>query len=362
MILLDYTFHLTEKCNLNCKYCYEGEKGDKELSFDSIKTVLARESNSGNDRCCIAFFGGKPLLRKELIFDTVNYALELEKEHNIKFLYTITTNGTLIDKDFIKLAKKNDFLIGYSLDGNEETQNKNRVNYKGEGTFDIASDNAREVIKSVKRVMAMPVVTKNNYKDMTKNARYLFDMGFCYVNCAFDYTANWNTEDLPSLREEYEKLAELYYEKTKNNNDFYLLPFEDKIDTHIKGRNCEEKCQLGIKHVNVSASGKIYPCMQFVGNEKYEIGDTERGINEEKRKNLRHYAVEENPLCKDCKINKRCKHTCGCLNIMTSGDAGKTSGLVCKMERMFIDISDRLAEKLYKEGLSAFYTKKYCNW
>ena len=40
---MNYTFHLTEKCNLNCKYCYEGEKGNKELSFLDIKKILDTE-------------------------------------------------------------------------------------------------------------------------------------------------------------------------------------------------------------------------------------------------------------------------------------------------------------------------------
>ena len=227
---MNYTFHLTEKCNLNCTYCYEGEKGSLELPFLDIKKVLDNEVKSGSKKCQISFFGGEPLLKKELIYEIVNYADELEKNNDIKFSYSITTNATLIDKDFIKLAKKKDFLIGISLDGNRETHNKNRRTYSGEETFDLVCDNTRLLLKSVHRVVAMPVITKNNYKDMVENVRYLFSVGFKHVNCAIDYTADWKDENIEPLRKEYEKLAELYYEKTKNNNDFSLLPFDNKIN------------------------------------------------------------------------------------------------------------------------------------
>jgi len=357
---MNYTFHLTEKCNLDCTYCYEGEKGTGELSLDEIKVVLDREAKSGSERCQITFFGGEPLLKKELIYEVVDYAKQLEKENDIKFTYSITTNGTLIDREFIKVAKKNDFLVGLSLDGREEVHNRNRKTYSGEGTFDVVSEHVREVLKQVKKVVAMPVVTKNNYREMRESAEYLFHVGFQYVNMAFDYTAPWVDEDISILRREYERLAELYYEKTKNNNEFYLLPFEDKINTHIKQTNCEEKCLIAVKHVNVGCDGKFYPCMQFVGKPEYVIGDIEKGIDEDKKFQLQKYIFENGvEICENCKIRKRCRHSCGCLNIITTGDVAKTSPLICETERMLVEVSDKLAERLYKEGFRAFYTKKY---
>ena len=360
---MNYTFHLTDKCNLNCKYCYQGEKGCGELTYDEIKLILDREAKSGSKRCSILFFGGEPLLKKQLIYDVVDYTKELEKSNDIKFLFSITTNAILVDREFVKVAKKNDFLVVISLDGNRETQNKNRRTYGDEETFDIVCDNAREIIKSVTKVAAQPVITKNNYMDMVKNVEYLFDVGFTYVVCAFDYTADWKDEDIPLLRKEYEKLAELYYQKSKNNNIFYLLPFENKMDLHIKGECCEEECKLAMKRVNVASDGKIYPCVQFVGKSEYEIGDVNKGIDEEKRSQLRiKLGGKENEVCKECKLRKRCKHTCGCYNIILTGDPNETSGLGCTMERMIIEISDKLGNRLYEGGINAFYKKKYFEW
>ena len=120
---------------------------------------------------------------------------------------------------------------------------------------------------------------------------------------------------------------------------------------------------LAIKHVNVGINKKIYPCMQFVGIDEYEIGNTTIGIDEEKKKKLKNKLIpQEFEACKECAINKRCKHTCGCLNLLTTKNPLTTSPLVCETERMFIEISDKLAEKLYKEKIETFYKKEYCEW
>lgn len=357
---MNYTLYLTEKCNLNCKYCFEKQKGEKELTFDDIKTIMDREVKFGSKSCVLTFFGGEPLLKKDLIFDIVNCASKLEKENKIKFKYSITTNGTLIDEKFLKLAKENDFLIGYSLDGNKETQNKNRINNNGDGTYDIVFENAQKLLKSVKKVVAMPVITKNNYTDMTQNVDHLFEIGFKAINCAFDYTANWQDEDLPILKNEYSKLADMYYERLKKGEKIYLQPFDNKISDYIKEQDCNKKCMLGLKHVNVSSSKKIYPCTQFVGREEYEIGNIETGIDKSKRENLiKKLQTVENNICKECEIKKRCKHTCGCLNILTTGDPKEVSPLTCETERMIIEISDKLADRLYKEKIPIFYAKEY---
>lgn len=303
---------------------------------------------------------GEPLLKKDLIYETVEYIDNLKPKIDTKFSYSLTTNGTLIDDEFIKIAQKNDFLIGYSLDGNPETQNKNRTTHLNTETFNIVYENAKKLIKSINRLVAMPVVTKNNYMDMTENAIFLFNLGFKHINFAFDYLASWNDEDLVLLKKEYQKLAELYYNKTKNGDIFYLLPFDDKISNYIKERKCEENCVLGAKHVEIGANKKIYPCTQYVGKKEYEIGDTTYGIDDDKLKKLKSKLIfNELDVCKECGISTRCKHTCGCLNLITSNNPLVTSPLVCEIERMFIEISDNVAERLYKEKIKTFYKKEY---
>ena len=122
---MNYTIHLTGKCNLRCKYCYES-KNNSEASFTNIKALIDKEIQSNSSYSVITFYGGEPLLRKDLIYKVIDYIKS--KDSKTKFYFNMTTNGMLIDAEFIKYAKENDFInIAYSFDGNEDVQNLNRI-------------------------------------------------------------------------------------------------------------------------------------------------------------------------------------------------------------------------------------------
>lgn len=122
---MNYIFHLTRRCNLNCKYCYEN-KGIEDLSFESIKLVIDSEIKAKNKISTISFYGGEPLIRKDLIYQTVDYIKS--QKSKTKFFFNMTTNGTLLDEEFIAFAKKNEFLhIAYSFDGIKEVHDLNRI-------------------------------------------------------------------------------------------------------------------------------------------------------------------------------------------------------------------------------------------
>lgn len=122
---MNYTIHLTGKCNLRCKYCYEN-KNNTEISFDHIKALIDNEIKTNSNHSVITFYGGEPLLRKDLIYQTVDYIKT--KECPTKFYFNMTTNGMLMDTEFIKYIKENNFInIAYSFDGNKDVQNLNRI-------------------------------------------------------------------------------------------------------------------------------------------------------------------------------------------------------------------------------------------
>ena len=111
---MEYIIHLTEKCNLNCTYCYENKK-NKEISFESIKDLIDYEISRKQAYSIIVFYGGEPLLKKNMIKDTIEYINTKKSKTN--FYYGITTNGTLLDEEFIKYMKNNKFIyVAYSID------------------------------------------------------------------------------------------------------------------------------------------------------------------------------------------------------------------------------------------------------
>ena len=355
---MNYSIHLTNRCNLRCKYCYQ-EKCDQDISFDDIKNLINYQLQRNEKSSLINFFGGEPLLRKDLIKDTINYIKSLNEE--LKFYYGITTNGTLIDDEFINLVKKNNFThVAYSFDGGKETQNLNRVFANDEGTFNIVEANVKKLLSNIDNVVAMPVITKNNISSLSKNVEYLVDLGFKKINLQFNYLDNWESEDLPEIEKQYNEVAKIYANKMIKEENIDIIAIDKKIKTYIqRDYNCNDDCKLGMKSVNVGVDGNFYPCVQFVGNEKYIIGNCKEGIDETARMNIIKEAKKEKDVCKKCSIRTRCKHTCACLNYMTMGDMNELSPLVCETEKIMVRVADAMAERLYKQNSDMFIQKFY---
>ena len=149
----------------------------------------------------------------------------------------------------------------------KETHDLNRRTIDGKETFDIVGKNARNLLKSFDEVVAMSVITKNNLNSLSKNVEYLIEMGFKCINLLFDYSQDWQDEDLDEIRKQYNKIAEIYANKILQECDVEIPLIDDKIKTYIKEEyNCNEDCKFGMKTINIGTDGNFYPCMQFVNN------------------------------------------------------------------------------------------------
>ena len=351
---MEYIIHLTDSCNLNCTYCYENKK-IKNISFESIKAICDYEINQNSKYVNIVFYGGEPLLQKNLITQTIDY-IKSKKSKTI-FYFGITTNGTLLDKKFIKYMKKNNFIsIGYSIDGIKEVHNLNRKTVDGNNTFDIVYKNAKELLKVFKDAVSMSVITKNNLNNLANSVEFLIQTGFKKINLLFNYSENWIDEDLKEIEKQFSLISDIYSKFLLNEIDIDIPILDEKY-------NCNEDCGYGFKSINVGTDGNFYPCMQFVDKKEYIIGNCKNGIDKKAQLNLINNSRKETSTCKNCAIRTRCKHTCSCKNYSLTKNINTVSPFVCETEKIFIRIADKMAEKLYKENsklfIQKFYNKNY---
>lgn len=355
---MEYVLHLTGKCNLNCQYCYE-HKNSSELSFTNITQLIDSEIKKKSKNVVIQFYGGEPLLKKQLIQDTISYIKA--QNSKTKFYYGMTTNGTLIDDEWITYMKKNNFIsIGYSIDGNKDTHNRNRKTKKGEDTFLIVEQNAKKMVKNFPTVVAMMVVTKNNINQLSENVEYLIQLGFPYINMQFNYLDNWQDQDLEEIKKQYQQVAEIYANHIQKGTHVKIMPIDEKIKTHIhQDYNCNQECQMGIKTIQVGTDGNFYPCVQFVNHKEFIMGNCKQGIDTDARQKIIENTKKENEICKNCLLNKRCKHNCSCRNYRITNNSNQVSPLICETEKIAIEISDQMAEKLYEKKAKRFIQKFY---
>ena len=357
---MNYSLYLTDACNLNCKYCYEkGTHRNTELSFENIASVIDTEIKNKTKDCVLTFFGGEPLIKKNLIYKVAEYIKS--KKSKTVFMLNMTTNGTLIDEEFIEFFKNNNFIsLSLSIDGTADTQNTNRIDFAGNSTYEKVCQNAKKLLEISNIICAVPVITKNNVSNMYKNVENLLDIGFKRISLQFDFNADWNNNDLETIKREVKKISELYIQKMREENEFGILVIDEKIRSFIDEKmNVNNDCSVGIRGLNVGTDGNFYPCMQFMYKDEYIIGSCTDGIDKEKQEKVHNNLKGELDICKECAINRRCNHTCSCINSAMTGKGNEVSPFTCELERIFIDTSDEIAETLYKEKNPCFIQKFY---
>ena len=349
------TVNITEKCNMTCDYCYYRQKGHSSANFDVIKAAIdmsvQQDTSTG-----ICFFGGEPLLEKGLIEDTVAYTDSIHKETGHKFYYKITTNGTLLDESFMQLAKRANIIIAVSHDG---------LMSAGGREYTAAANLDTEKIKMLlyfqPYAITLTTVSPFSVNLFADSVEWLFQQGFRYLitSPAHGTHIPWDEKSCDQLQEQYQKIAQLYIQWTKAGKKFYLGAFETKIASHIEGENYVQKhCHIGKDQISVAVDGKIYPCVQFVGNPDYCIGDVWSGIDSKRQQALASIHCGS-PICDNCAIKNRCIHTCGCMNNLDTGSVNQVSPFQCRHEKMLISIVDKMAEKLYRSKNRRFIAKHY---
>ena len=349
------TVNVTEKCNMACGYCYHPHEANISASFDTMKAAIDMSVRQ-DESTGISFFGGEPLLEKRLIEDIVAYAQSIYKEKGHKFYYKLTTNGTLLDESFLRLAKRANIIIAVSHDGLMRAGGREYTD-----AANLDAEKLQMLLRYQPYAVALTTVNPRAVNLFADSVEWLFQQGFRYLitSPAHGMHIPWDDESCELLREQYEKLARLYIQWTKAGKKFYLGAFETKIASHIEGEKYVQKhCHVGKDQISVAADGKIYPCVQFVGNPAYCIGDVRLGIDAGRQQALASQCCGA-PLCGHCAIRNRCIHTCGCMNHLDTGSVDQVSPFQCRHERMLIPIVDKMAEKLYRSKNRRFIAKHY---
>ena len=129
-------------CNLNCTYCYYLEKaglygGKEPVMSDELLELYIKQYIEANDTDEVSFcwHGGEPLLLGRKFFEKA-FSLQNRYKGRKKFNNSLQTNGLKVNEDWCAFFRENGFLIGISLDGPRDIQDRYRVSKTGKPTFD----------------------------------------------------------------------------------------------------------------------------------------------------------------------------------------------------------------------------------
>ena len=281
--------HAAHDCNLRCKYCFAAT-GD--------------------------FFGGEPLMNFPVVKRLVEYGRSIEKEKNKHFKFTMTTNCVLMNDEIMDFLNKEMSNVVISIDGRREVHDRMRPTINGKGSYDIIMN-----------------------KDFGNDVLHLADQGFDQISVepvVTDPKCEYalREEDLPEIREEYERLAQIYMDRRANGKWFNFFHF--MVD--LEGGPCLRKrltgCGAGNEYVAVTPDGDIYPCHQFVGRDGYRMGSVLDGtFDRDIQAKFAHNTVLNKEKCRDCWARFSCSGGCAANAEAFHGDISQPYDMECQMER-----------------------------
>ena len=342
--------HIAHDCNLACQYCFaeEGEYHGRRalMSFEVGKKALDfLIANSGNRRNLeVDFFGGEPLMNWQVVKDLVAYGREQEKLHDKKFRFTLTTNGVLLNDEVMEFCNREMGNVVLSIDGRKEVHDKMRPFRKGAGSYDLIVPKFQQFAESRHQDKYYVRGTFTHYNlDFSEDVLHLADLGFKQISVEpvvaepkEPYAIR--EEDLPKLFEEYDKLAVEMIRCHKSGEDFNFFHF--MID--LEGGPCVAKrlsgCGSGTEYLAVTPWGDFYPCHQFVGNEKFLLGNVDEGIlNTDIRDEFKCCNVYAKEKCRKCFARFYCSGGCAANAYNFSGDICGAYDIGCELQKKRIE-------------------------
>ena len=354
--------HVAHDCNLSCEYCFAGKGSfggqrslmDLETGKRGIDFVLYASGNRSH--CEVDFFGGEPLLNFTVVKELVSYGKQAAAKINKTIKFTLTTNAVLLDDEVRNFIKSEDISVVLSLDGRREVNDQMRPYPDGRGSY-------TEIVSAVQNFIAerpdnSPYAVGTYYYvrgtythfnlDFDKDVLHLVDLGIKQISlepvvASPDEPYAFREEDLSCIMDSYDRLGEKVLELRDKGQDFNFFHFNVAIDQGPCLLKRLSGCGAGHEYVAISPEGDLYPCHQFVGQERYKMGSLfasePHQLDAGLVKTFRSANIYAKPTCQECWARFACSGGCHAANTAFSGDLTRVYSLGCELQKKRLEVA-----------------------
>lgn len=357
---MKYTLLVTQKCNLQCRYCYIGKKSlSMPLSVASriIDFIFRRTPKEENIH--IGFFGGEPLLAFKAIqniTDIIENHSDYDKE---RVDLSIVTNGTIFSEEITRFINDHDISLGISCDGPPEIHDLSRCYSDGIGSSHIVAHTIAQASATLNNVMVNAVYHPQTLRALPQTVDYLYSLGVRQIHLNPDIKASWSPEYIELLPEVYTAVADYAVKSYTHQKPLFISFIDSKIAVILRGGyHSKERCQMGRAEMSFTPDGSIYPCERLVGDgsESGRIGHIDHGLMPGKMACRTAPKETGKTECDDCGLNPYCMHWCGCSNFFATGYYDRVNPFICASEKAAIEAALHVLNTL---GPS--YSMRFCD-
>lgn len=320
-------FNPTDRCNLNCTYCYipaTMRRGGVHMSSDRLIGALAilKEHFAATlprrAKPQIIFHGAEPLLNREAVFAGID---RFRKD----FRFGIQTNGTLLDDGAIEFLTSRGVSIGLSLDAEvERAASRTRKTWGGGGVY-------HKVVRALERLRGYPdysvicTVTRENVRRLPRIVDFFhgLEIPTCMLNplrCTREGARGIKPGDREMsryYRQALDRTEELY---RRTGRKLVVANFANALIAILAPQARRLMCDIspcggGRSFFAVSARGDMFPCSEFIGLEEFNGGNLFRDgiaevLNSAPFRKVTERDVEDIDPCSRCAIRHFCGSPC----------------------------------------------------
>jgi|GEM_PF-240323 len=309
---------VTEDCNLRCKYCsytdsYEHMRSRtaKTMSFETarkaidyyFKLLKPMAKRIPGRKVAIGFYGGEPLLNRDLIESIIHYA---NRKAPLDVYYLMTTNATLLNDEAADFIVKNNICLAVSIDGPKINHDRNRVFPDGSGSYDLVMQNITRFFNRYPHYkhISFAISVWDYLTDFTANDLFFnndcpIKIGFAngVSNTGSTYYNRFTAEEKKRFTINLDRKWQESINKLKNGEELnpYMKNFVSMayVPIYFRSRISESKpeimpnisgCIPGSRKLCIRTDGTIDICERV--NETLPIGHVDTGIDMEKVRDI----------------------------------------------------------------------------
>ena len=327
LLVLKYT----NRCNLRCAYCYAYKEDTFKdiLAYENIEKAVKLITSAYGDDITIVFHGGEPLLR----FNSLKHDVSALLEKFPKIGFSIQTNATLVNDEIATYIKKYGISVGVSIDGIDENSNSLRCFTKGIPSQENTISGIKTLLKHGYQPSVSIVLTTKNKDSLITTIKTLYEIGIRRFVVLDYFPAGRGKGKKDELALSLEENLQLRKELLLFINDHNAVQSDSKnfiterktiqlVKKIVYWRSmymCSESpCGAGRRMLALGADGNLYPCDEFISNDKEFVIDHVANIsdlkdtlrNSESVKRCYAHKIENISKCSKCIWRNICEFHC----------------------------------------------------
>ncbi len=306
--------HITDRCNLRCKYCYFPHARvdmSRETGHSAIDATFRSANIHGYKQVKFKYAGGEPLIRFPYVAELHQYAVEVANQHSLLLDGIILSNGTLLTPEIAKTMRKLNLRLMISLDGLGEVHNSHRFYADERGSF-------QDVLRGVNTALDEDIIPDISITVSSQNVRGLPQLVDWIIDRDLPFSLNFYRENDYStphedLRLEEQNIIEgmkAVYKVIEGN-----LPRRSLLASLVDRANLStphmRTCGVGHSYMVFDHLGQVAKCQMAINQvvTNADVSDPLKHIRED-GSGILNLPVNQKEGCRDCEWQNWCTGGC----------------------------------------------------